>query len=75
MRQLYPETRHLNHRTEVRLTWHLPHLHHDNLEMLRARLKLLEKALDEIIEIADSHEDADAALITVANLAEAARKL
>ncbi len=43
--------------------------------MLRARLKSLEHALDEIIEIADTHEDADAALIAVANLAEAARKL
>lgn len=57
------------------MNWHLPHLHHDNLDMLRARLKLLEHALDQIIEIADTHEDADEALTRVANLADEARKL
>jgi hypothetical protein len=57
------------------LTWHLPHLHHDNLDMLRARLKLLEHALSQIVEIADTHEDAEAALIAVANIAEEALKL
>jgi hypothetical protein len=57
------------------LTWHLPHLHHDNLDMLRARLKLLEKALDDIIELADTHEDAETACMEIANLADEARKL
>ena len=57
------------------MNWHLPHLHHDNLDMLRARLKLLEHALDQIIEIADAHDDPEEALIHVANLADEARKL
>jgi hypothetical protein len=43
--------------------------------MLQARLKQLEIALSRIIDIADDHEDPDEALMTIADIAEAARKL
>jgi hypothetical protein len=58
------------------LNWHnLPtHLHQER-DMLQARLKSLEIALSRIIEIADDHEDPDEALMTIADIAEAARKL
>jgi hypothetical protein len=58
------------------MNWHLPHLpNHDERDMLQARLKQLEIALRKIVDIADTDEDADKALINIANIADAALKL
>jgi hypothetical protein len=56
--------------------WGKPHEEHAmEREMLLARLKALEGALEQILELADGHHDEHEALLQIGDLAETALKL